>query len=125
MRLFPYSYTYAFQTRLSGEKMIRGDGVHQHQFMLGDALLIAPVFEPGARERTLYLPEGEWIDFENEQIFSGGKEATVKAPLDKLPMFVRRAVSSLLENIRELSNREPMTRLTCICIPQIMRLHST
>src|SRR5690554_7065375 len=33
------------------------------QILFGSDLLAAPVLEPGARTRRLYLPAGEWIDF--------------------------------------------------------------
>lgn len=32
-------------------------------YLLGDDLLVAPVVEPGARERELFIPEGVWIDW--------------------------------------------------------------
>lgn len=89
MRLFPYLYSAAMQSRLTGTKMIRGDGVHEFQYTLGDDLLVAPVFESGSRQRTLYLPDGEWIDFETDEEYKGGRTITVDAPLDKLPLFVR------------------------------------
>ena len=35
-------------------------------------------------------PAGEWIDYNHpENRYKGGSEATVKAPLEELPMFVR------------------------------------
>ncbi len=36
--------------------------VQQHEFMFGPDLLAAPVIEEGATERSLYLPQDEWID---------------------------------------------------------------
>ena len=32
------------------------------EFLFGPDLLAAPVIEPGATERTLYLPRGRWVD---------------------------------------------------------------
>jgi alpha-glucosidase len=62
-------------------------------FMLGDAMLIAPVVEEGARTRTLYLPkldgEGKWFDFFTRESFEGGHTRTIPAALEKLPIFVR------------------------------------
>ncbi len=61
-------------------------------FMVGD-LLVASVFEPGARTRTVYLPKakdrGRWCDFYTGQWYDGGQEVTVDAPLDRIPLFVR------------------------------------
>ena len=41
------------------------------QFMLGDALLVAPVMEPGATERTVTLPKGQWYNFGTGQAVPG------------------------------------------------------
>ena len=33
------------------------------EYMLGEKLLIAPVLTEGSSTRSLYLPEGSWIDY--------------------------------------------------------------
>jgi len=60
-------------------------------FMLGDALLVAPVVEEGATSRRVYLPHGPeaWYDFANGQRFEAGSTPTVPAPLGTLPLFAR------------------------------------
>jgi alpha-glucosidase (family GH31 glycosyl hydrolase) len=50
------------------------------------------VFEPGARERQVYLPRtgGGWHDFWTERpIEAEGRWSTIAAPLETLPLFVR------------------------------------
>jgi len=59
------------------------------QFMFGDALLVAPVVEDGARQRAVYLPKGTWFDYWTGERLEGGREITVEAPLSALPVFVR------------------------------------
>ena len=61
------------------------------EFMLGDALLVAPVLDAGATTRTVYLPRGPeaWFDFATGQRFAAGTTHTVSAPLDTLPLFAR------------------------------------
>ncbi len=62
----------------------------EFEFMLGPDLLVAPIFEPGARDRTVYLPAGvRWRELTSGQWFDGGREATVDAPLDTIPVFAR------------------------------------
>ncbi len=62
-------------------------------FMLGEDLLIAPVVEEGARQRSVYLPrlpEGKmWFDFYSKSAYAAGQTHTVPAPLQKLPLFAR------------------------------------
>jgi alpha-glucosidase (family GH31 glycosyl hydrolase) len=55
----------------------------------GPALWVAPVLDDGARERSVPLPRGEWIDFWTGQRVSGGTEITAPAPLDRIPVWVR------------------------------------
>ncbi|MCP4435317.1 MAG: glycoside hydrolase family 31 protein [Actinomycetia bacterium] len=59
------------------------------QWMLGDDLLVAPAWESGTRERTVWVPPGDWVDFwDRESSVEGPVELTVEAPLGKLPMWV-------------------------------------
>jgi alpha-glucosidase len=61
--------------------------------MLGRELLVAPVVEPGATTRQVYLPAlpygQRWFDFETVKSFAGGQWHTVAAPLERLPLFAR------------------------------------
>ncbi len=57
------------------------------QYMLGDKYLVAPVLELGARARAVYLPNGQWKDFQTGEVLSGGRTVTVDAPLDVIPVF--------------------------------------
>jgi Glycosyl hydrolases family 31 len=47
------------------------------------------VLEEGARERTVYLPPGEWIDARSGETLTGGREVTAHAPVDRIPVWVR------------------------------------
>ena len=59
-------------------------------YMFGPDVLVAPVMELGARERTLYLPKGaEWKDAISGNLYEGGRTITVDAPLSVIPVFVR------------------------------------
>jgi alpha-D-xyloside xylohydrolase len=61
------------------------------QYMYGPDILVAPVMQEGVRERSVYLPEGEtWINPYTGQEIAGGQNITVEAPLDVIPVFVRK-----------------------------------
>ncbi len=61
----------------------------EYQYLLGESLLVAPVIEPGAVTRKLYLPKGDWLNYWTGEHLSGGTDVTVPAPLDQIPIFVR------------------------------------
>lgn len=62
----------------------------EDEYMFGPDLLVAPVMEEGAKERTLYLPEGaEWTDAYTGTIYQGGQIVTVPAPIDVIPVMIR------------------------------------
>lgn len=59
------------------------------QFALGDGMIVAPVVEPGATTRELYLPEGDWYHLWTGDIYSGPIRLTVDAPIGEPPVFTR------------------------------------
>jgi alpha-D-xyloside xylohydrolase len=69
-----------------------GDPVAQAwdtQYMLGPALLVAPILEPGAKTRV-YLPGGHaWWDMNTGWRYEGGTVLEVECGLDTLPVFGR------------------------------------
>ena len=97
--LFPYFYTYAHEAAKTGLPIIRHPLLEypddpktydcSGEYMLGDKLLVAPVLEQGALSRSLYLPQGSWADYWTGEIMEGGRQVTVSAPLDRIPIFVR------------------------------------
>jgi alpha-D-xyloside xylohydrolase len=59
-------------------------------YLFGADLLVAPILEAGARERSLYLPEGaRWKDPLTGVFHEGGQTLTLSAPLDTIPVLVR------------------------------------
>jgi alpha-glucosidase (family GH31 glycosyl hydrolase) len=113
-QLYPYLVAADASYRRSGMPIMRhlalaypGDrraAGSDDEFLFGPDLLAAPVVEPGARERRLYLPRGRWIDLWRSASYregtgglrlggartaGGRRQATVPAPLDELPLLVR------------------------------------
>jgi len=59
---------------------------HTDEFMLGDEMLIAPIYEPG-NKRTVYLPQGIWTNLDTNETSPGRRTITVETPA--LPVFAR------------------------------------
>jgi alpha-D-xyloside xylohydrolase len=113
MRLFPYVWTQAVAIAKTGHPIIRPVGLQfpvlaahpSDEYMLGDDLLVAPVLERGATNRSVTFPPGEWIDWWDGTIFPGQTTATVQAPLEKLPLFIRATggVAMLRDGVQTLA----------------------
>lgn len=98
-RLMPYLYAVAAQAVEYGYPMVRPlasvspaeEALWEvdDAFMLGDALLVAPVLTEGATRRDVRLPLGVWYDYWTGKSVVGGGRRPVEAPLDHLPLFVR------------------------------------
>ncbi|MBS1656024.1 MAG: glycoside hydrolase family 31 protein, partial [Bacteroidetes bacterium] len=89
MQLFPYIYSYAHVSRIKGEPMIRKIPGQLYEFMLGDELLVAPVYERGAVSRAVYLPAGKWVNYWTGKMFDGSTTQTIEAPVWQIPLFVK------------------------------------
>lgn len=59
------------------------------EFMLGPDLLVAPVVQPGATARSVYLPAGtDWTELSTATVREGGRTIEVAAALEAIPLFV-------------------------------------
>ncbi|MFI6940142.1 glycoside hydrolase family 31 protein [Streptomyces sp. NPDC050418] len=58
-------------------------------FLLGDALLVAPVFEPGADRRAVRLPRGRWYDTATGSAYDGPGQVLLDAPSSRIPVLAR------------------------------------
>lgn len=98
-RLLPYLYSIYAQSAGEGKPMIRPTFLYDPSdtnlynqsdvYMVGDSLLVAPIVEKGATEREFYLPRGVWYDFWTNKLIDGSRKISVKAPLDKMPIFAK------------------------------------
>jgi len=99
-RLLPLIYSLVWESHCWGSPIIAPTLYHfddeecrldADTFMLGPNLLAAPVVERGASGMNCYLPNAAlgWVDFTTGEHLPGGQVANVKAPLDRLPLFVR------------------------------------
>ncbi|MCL2867061.1 MAG: glycosyl hydrolase [Clostridia bacterium] len=59
----------------------------EDEYMLGRDLLIAPIVTAGAQGRTVYLPDGEWVDFWTGEPVRGAMEHDVECGLDSIPVY--------------------------------------
>lgn len=100
-QLFPYLYTYSRKAHDTGLPITRGLFMEypndaeaikiDNQFIFGEELLVAPVLKKGERVKRAYLPDGEWIDFNDKKtVYLGGQTIAYRAPLGVIPIFVKK-----------------------------------
>lgn len=60
------------------------------EYMFGGDVLVAPIVQPKATSRTVYLPKGaKWVHAGSGKEYEGGQIVEVEAPIDTLPIFLR------------------------------------
>jgi alpha-D-xyloside xylohydrolase len=55
--------------------------------MFGDNLLVVPCTQAGG-EVEFYLPQGQWLRFPEQQVFTGGGVHNLTLALDEIAVFV-------------------------------------
>lgn len=114
--LMPYAYTYAREA-VDGKPLIRAmfldypsdytySPATRYQYLYGPDFLVAPVYQNTASDAKgndirngIYLPEGEWVDYFNGDVYKGNRIINYySAPVWKLPVFVRRGAIIPMNN---------------------------
>jgi alpha-glucosidase len=119
-QLLPYLYSVIAQAHEYGWNIIRPLFMAEPEnatlrgvddcYLVGDALLVAPVLERGAVQRHVYLPKGVWYDFWTHEVHMGAQTISIEAPLERLPLFVRAGtVLPLWDAVRYIGEKPPQT----------------
>jgi len=130
MRLTPYMYKYTKEANETGAPIVRAmvwnypNDKHtwgpetQYQYMLGDWMLIAPVFTSmntnnGWRTEDIYLPEGQWIDYADGRKIEGPYTIdNYPITLEKLPIFIKAGAIIPMYPEMLYNNQKPKDPLT-------------
>ena len=115
--LVPYIYTMARKTYESGLALCRPlyyDNPEakeayefKEEYMFGDDMLIAPVTSEvdsvdGYANVKVWLPAGEWLEYETGQMLTGGKTYERRFTLDEYPVYVK--AGSIIPYFGKLKN---------------------
>ncbi|WP_442902269.1 TIM-barrel domain-containing protein [Flavobacterium sp. C4GT6] len=79
--LMPYIYAQAKESSEKGLPMMRalfveypqdaGSWLIDNEYLFGSDMLVAPLFEE-VTERDVYLPPGQWVDYQTKKVYNGG-----------------------------------------------------
>jgi alpha-glucosidase len=99
MQLLPYLYTAFEECHRTGAPILRpllfahpDDPVTytaDDEFMVGDALLVAPITRPGIEHRHVYLPAGSWAHWWTGELIEGPAHVLAHAPLGQPAIYAR------------------------------------
>ena len=97
-RLMPYIFQMSVQAKEEGTPVLRpmvfdypqdpATAYLDMQYMFGDSLLVAPIFNPDSRA-DYYLPEGLWTDYLTGEVKEGGRWFTGTYDYFSLPLYVK------------------------------------
>ena len=59
------------------------------EYMFGPDVLVAPVLYENVRERPVWLPQGQWTNINDGNVFEGGQTITAPAPYEAIPVFAK------------------------------------
>jgi alpha-glucosidase len=98
-RLIPYLYTLAWEAHQRGCPFVRplfwefcddpSLSAVEDAFMVGDALMVAPIFNMGQRTRSVVLPNGKWYSIWDGSQYTGPGTVEISAPIEQIPVLVR------------------------------------
>lgn len=74
----------------------------EDEYMFGNDLLVAPLFEDGATSRKVYLPPGTWVDFQTGKAYVGGGWHEITA--GEVPIVVLAKAGSIIPTVIPAQN---------------------
>jgi len=92
----------------------------QDAFMLGEALLAAPVVDEGGQAVDVIIPAGaDWEDYWTGEGFAGGKTVRLDCPMDRTPILLRKGAAIPLNLAPACFAQGAFTRGARVAAPDI------
>jgi len=114
-KFIPYLYDLCYEESLTGLPVLRPLVMEYEndknvincndEYLVGSSILVAPVTDQGAVTRSIYLPQGVWVDYHSGKRIRGGRYILYKAALDICPVFIKGG--SILPTYPDIPNLSP------------------
>lgn len=79
---------------------------YQHQFLFGDAFLIAPVMGKD-KQKKIYFPEGQFYNIFTDEKIEGNQEKQMELDPYHLPIFAKASSIIPLQNVTQSTKEKP------------------
>lgn len=110
--LMPYIYAQAHDSAAKGFPMLRTlffefptdetSWQIDDEYMFGENLLVAPLFETGKETRKVYLPPGAWIDYQTGKVYEGERWHNITA--GEIPVVLLVKNHTVLPHVKPAQN---------------------
>ena len=128
--LMPYLYSGSDEMHRTGVGLVRPmfwefpddpkTAAMSTEWMFGDALLVSPVVAQGATSQSVYLPAGEWTDYQKGTKYEGAK--TIDYPVDSvtwkdMPIFVKAGSIVATQSPQQFTGESQVREITLDIFP--------
>jgi len=124
-RLLPHLYTLMFEATKSGAPIVRAlffsfpDDLEtltiNHQFLVGNNIMVSPVVYPGHTTVNAYFPKGTWYNlFDFSKVSSKGERHKLDAPADSINVHVHEGQILPMQEARLTSAEVKKTPFTLV-----------
>lgn len=117
-QMMPYLYSKFHETSQNGMPISKAlcvdypydnniyDVNYQHQFLFGDAFLIAPVMGKD-KQKKIYFPEGQFYNIFTDEKIEGNQEKLMELDPYHLPIFAKASSIIPLQNVTQSTKDKP------------------
>jgi len=116
-RLLPYIYSTAYQATQTGLPVSRALAINytfdekvynrefENEYLFGENILVAPVVS-NQNYAKVYLPEGEWYRYSNDNYYPGNNEIIAEAPIHDLPVYIKGSAIIPMQSVTQSTSEK-------------------
>ena len=130
-KLIPYIYAYEREAYESGMGSVR-PLIYAYpedlrvantidSWMFGEYLLVSPIVKSMQTNKTIYLPEGTWIDYFKGTVYKGGQEIQYeinRESLEDIPLFIKQGAIIPSQDVMNYVGEKPVTTVYVDVFPE-------
>jgi alpha-glucosidase len=89
----------------------------QFQYMIGENLLVAPVVTSTDKTKKLYLPEGNWYDWNNNKTIKGNQWLITEVPMNNILLYIKEGGIIPMQIVQNYVGEKRIEQLELVIFP--------